>query len=603
MAKKILFADKARKLCRENLSPRYERLDKLEAYVECRQYIGRTPWKDGSEKPLLERAPAINYPVVQQAIESNNDFVLGEGRWPEFTTFSSEDDRALDPDFGLNEDDSKVLDSVIDKAIKQSRLTAIAQEVLSAGQSCGTVVAIFGIRRGKLTCETIRAKWCTPTFLDESTTELASLEIRYPYVDSYLDKEAGGWAERCLIYRRILTTTDDTVFVPASAADDGTEPKWAVDKSRTVKHNLGFCPARWYPFLKTVSAANEIDGVAIHEGRFDLIDSLNFDLSQKDRAAFYSGDPQLVETGVSPEEEPGEPGRTATSVTGPSGFAARVVRPSGAARRRGAASIWRYTSHEARVEYLTLGADGLKALEDNCRDIRAKVQEALKVVFIDPEHVKHAAEFSNKAIRTMMKSQLARCDKIREDFGDNFLIPAVCTLLRIAYVVHKRRPGSVYLPGIVKAIPIMDRFDRQVEAANTEGDAAAKASAWFDPHIDLVWGPYFEPDPQEESFIIQGIVQAYAAKIIDRKTAVQRLPDSFAIDNADQYVEGLDEADQQAHEQQMDLMHAMNSTAKTDGEGAGQLDGGGSGEDAVGGKAPKASPRARAGNGSAVASS
>jgi hypothetical protein len=567
----ILDREKAQRLLWEHLSPRYRELDKLEAYVERRQYEGRPPFNKACDVPVKERAPSINYPIVEMAIESNADLILGEGRWPVITTFPGEDDSEIDPEFGLNEADSEVIDALILKVVKQSRFVALITQALSAAQGCGTVAVVFGVRRGKLIGETVRAKWCAPTFSEDDPNELTALEIRYPFIKTEFDSSVNRWRAKCYWYRRTIDAEWDRHYRQAEAPEDGTEPKWVEDKMRSRRHALGFCPARWYAFMRDIDTVDQIDGHAIHEGSFDIVDSLNFALSQKDRAAFYSGDPQMVETGVDENEEPAEKGRPA-QMNG-DGYSANR-RQQGATRKRGAATIWTYRSPEAKVEYLTLGADALNALADNGRDLRAKLQEALKVVVLDPEHAKHAAEFSNKALRTLLKRQLGRCDKIREDLGGNLLIPAIGMLLRIAYVVNKRKPGSVYLPGLKRAMPILERFEREVEsdvddaADPVEGEVrpdTPSTVAWFDPHIDLKWGPYFEPDPQEENQIVQGVVQAYTGRVITRKTAVGRMPASYGINNPDQYVEAIAEEEHEQQEHQLELTHAMNKLVAGNG--------------------------------------
>jgi len=590
---KIRDAEKARELCHKNLSPRYRRLDNLEAYVECRQYDGRTPWEDASEKPLREREPPVKYPTVWMAIESNNDWVMGEGRWPNITSFASEDDTSLDPDFGLSKEQSETLDGVISHVVKQSRFVTVITEALSAAQACGTAVTIYSVRRGRLCGETVRSKWCFPKFSEENPQELEELDIRYPYVDEQQEEKSGEWVAKCLWFRRLITKTEDIHFLPADATEDDTEPKWAVDHKRSKKHDLGFCPAIWFALLKPVSATNQIDGTAIHERRFELIERLDFALSQKDRAAFYCGDPQLVETGVPKDEEPAEQGRQQRTITNSAGFSATVPTGKAVARKRGAATVWRYTDPAAKAFYLTLGADALKALDDNARDLRAKLQEALNVIFIDPDHVKYAAEFSNKALRTLLKRQLSHCDKIRQNMGDELMIPSICMMLRIAYTVNSRKPGSVYLPGLDKAMPILARYERDIETE--DGQTAA---GWFNPHVDLKWGPYFEPDALEEQQIATSIVQLFAAKLITRQTAIERLPESYGINNAAEYAKTVEDAEQGEHDRQLELMHAMNSATGENEETGGRRGGpnqAGPGGNAAGGVPAKAKARTRGG--------
>ena len=81
------------------LSPRYRRLDELERWVNGRQYDGQDSWWSDA-KPLWERAPCISYPIVGIAAQSNVDLVLGESRFPVFTSKPGEDTSASESGLG-----------------------------------------------------------------------------------------------------------------------------------------------------------------------------------------------------------------------------------------------------------------------------------------------------------------------------------------------------------------------------------------------------------------------------------------------------------------------------------------------------------------------
>jgi hypothetical protein len=133
--------EKAQKIVQANLSPRYFVLDQLERYTIGTQYAHLARWGQ-EDLPLFERAPCIQYPIVARAIDSNADLCLGEGRWPLITSNPGEDDTAFDERLGLNEDESGVLDRGIKAIVDQSRLRAIASELLCEAQGCKTAVAV-----------------------------------------------------------------------------------------------------------------------------------------------------------------------------------------------------------------------------------------------------------------------------------------------------------------------------------------------------------------------------------------------------------------------------------------------------------------------------
>ena len=78
-------ADKVPALMLANTTPRYQRLEALESWVQGTQYNARAcDWFD-DKVPLWERKPCIVYPAVSLAIESYVDLMFGEKRFPAFT--------------------------------------------------------------------------------------------------------------------------------------------------------------------------------------------------------------------------------------------------------------------------------------------------------------------------------------------------------------------------------------------------------------------------------------------------------------------------------------------------------------------------------------
>src|SRR5690348_13725521 len=251
-------ADRVPKLLLANTSPRYRRLEALERWVLGTQYDHRAcDWFD-DKVPLWERKPCVIYPAVSLAIESYVDLLFGEKQFPEFSSKPGEDEK--DDAAGLGEDASKTLDRFISKHHDISGFRAYCREGISAAMGCGTAIGLHGHRNGKPFSELLPAKWGTPEFVGDA---VSSIEIRYPYVDEYR-KADGKWAVRVRLYRRVIDAVADTTFLPADAEEDGREPQWAVDKTKTVRHGLGFCPAIWYPFMKGCVPVNVIDGQAIH---------------------------------------------------------------------------------------------------------------------------------------------------------------------------------------------------------------------------------------------------------------------------------------------------------------------------------------------------
>jgi hypothetical protein len=319
---------------------------------------------------------------------------------------------------------------------------------------CGTTVGIHGVRNGKPFANALPAKWCSPEF--DGDGNVTKLEIRYPFLEEYKERD-GIWKVRVKLYRRVIDDASDTTYMPAEAREDGAEPSWAVDPSQTLSHNLGFCPVVWYPFVKGCAPVNQIDGHAIHELILDEIQGHDIARSQWHRCALLS-EPQICEIGVAPGYNPTEIGRAASvpssdadgRITG----RYQMGPSSNPARKKGPGHVWQYGDPETKVEVLTFPADALKAQQDNCSDLRIKIQESMCVVFLDPENIKFAATTSGKALEAIKQKQVDRCDQYRDDLRDNFLLPSVSMQLRIA----QKTGLGLKVPGMKKALPILNKF-------------------------------------------------------------------------------------------------------------------------------------------------
>lgn len=458
--------DEAIKCAEANKTPRYRRLETLERWVEGTQYDGRPSWWDDNV-PKWERAPCLVYPVVEIAIASFEDLLFGEGRFP---TFSTKPDESLDEeehDLGL--DDSVAVDRFIAKHHERSQFRTHCRDALSDAMGCGTAVGLHGVRNGKPFADTLPAKWCTPELGAER--EVLSLEIRYPYLEEYRRPD-GTWAMRAKLYRRVVDGLRDITFLPADARPDGLDPDWREDRSKSFQHGLGFCPTIWYPFQRGSAPVSQIDGRAIHAQLLDEIQAHDIARSQWHNTALLS-EPQICEFGVPPNYNPTDTGRAPAvpaSVHGGmlagigDGTAGNASNPvtgryvmgpeRGPARKKGPGWVWQYTDAAARVDAITIGADALKAQHDNCSDLRTKLQEALGVVFLDPDNIKFAATTSGKALEAIKQKQLDRCDKYRDDLRDNLLLPSVSMQLRIARAVGR----GMAVAGAMKALPILQRF-------------------------------------------------------------------------------------------------------------------------------------------------
>jgi hypothetical protein len=527
----------AYKALEANLSPRARHLTELERYVDGTQYAGLPDWFS-DEKPLWERAPCIVYPAVANAISSNKDLLLGDGRFPTFDVESLEGEQA------------EKLERAISRVVKQSRFRAAAREVFGSGQGCGSAVGIFGLRGGRLFVDTTRAKWCEAELDVEGA--VVSLEIKYPYIA--VEKAGGVTKAVARIYRRVLDATSDTTFMPAEARLDGVEPKeWIVDAKKTVRHGLGYCPVVWYPHMRTCAIVGDIDGQAIHENLTDEVRAHDFSLSQRHRAALYTGDPQWTEVGVAPGYSPTNVGRrpeVPASLTGKVGEASHASYVSGhrrgKARRKGPGVVWQYEAKDVQVKLHTLPADALKAVSDHAADLRVKLAESLGVVFLDPETMPTLTNLSGRTLEALKARQLDRCDNYRSDFGDRFILPAVGMLLRIA------RDKKLAIDGL--------------EVLDAVIAKAGEQWSWHSPPVELSWPRYFRLDADEEAKTVDLVNKAHDGGLLTVRKGVEKLRGVFDVKDVDAYLAELEAEKAERMKAQQKLAADMMLTADSGDE-------------------------------------
>lgn len=483
------------------LSPRAQFLATLLAVVEGTQYAGRKSFWDDSV-PLWERAPCIVIPMVKGAIDSNADLVLGEGRFPV-------------PRCG-----DAAIDTALQEVAQKSRLQTAARDLLEYGQAQSSGVSVVAVRGGRIAIDSVRADWCTPTFASDGS--VTSLEISYPYVHEEMIR--GERVASARMFKRVIDAVSDTTFLPAEIGRG--EPKWIVDKSRTVEHGLGFCPVVWFAHMRGCSIVNRFDGRAIHETVLDELEAIDFAHSQRHRAALYAADPQWTETGVEPGTNPSDAGRMPRVVNPSSrdGGAATSANPrhnggyidgrrgGGKVRRKGPGVVWQYENPAVRVQLHTLPGDALKALDDHIRDLRLKVAEALGVVLVDPTTMPRQTSMSGRFVESFKRPQMSRCDRIRADFGDNGLVPLWAMALRI---------------GVMRGV--------------LSGVTLPSWPSWHNAPIDLVWGAYRQPDPDEKTAEIKAAVDARSGGLATLKVAVTMVRDILGVQDVDAYLDELAE--------------------------------------------------------------
>lgn len=585
----------AQEIAAKYKSPRYLRLELDEEYVKNAQYEGRAPFMSNGPgaPPLQERKPCVKYNVINTAIWTLIDFMMGENRYPQISACSSEDDEEIDEDWGLNEDDSSTLERWLNGPLtKAAKLRTVFPDALSMAMGGRSVALVASIRQGLPTLTALPAKWCSCVF-NAVTGEVDSIEVFYPYIVETKNTATGKWEDRCMLYRRVIDGKSDTVFLPGEGREDGTMPSWTPDPRQSVDHGLGFCPVVWYAHDRRMPTAEHYDGHPIHHRLHEEADGLNLALSQRHQAAIYTGSPQMYETGVDANVQRGPAGMAArpqielmAQAGGKSvgiwsmGPAARGFGPGGSGggnvTMKGPGIVWRYPSPDSKVDMVVLPVGSLGAISEHAADLRSKMAEDMSVVFVDAHDVKAYGAMSGKALAFLFARQIAKCDRLRREAGDGLILKGIDLLMRLCMVGFEKFKKGLRLPGMAKVMPILQRFMTDIEqTAMPDGGVAAPLQAWFGPQLDLEWGPYFQSSAEEENFIVTMCVAAYGATLMPLEIIIEKLRDIFPFKSSEEILEKLEEAQRQKDEKALaiaDQQSGMAAKYAPDGKGPASKD-------------------------------
>jgi hypothetical protein len=549
LGRRKLSEEDAQKLVNAGRSARAKELQGLQSYYEGTQYDGRPAYLDqASNTPRLERKPCINYKLVKAAVQSRVDLAMGGNRFPVVLSGTSEDDSAFDPRFGLDPKDSETLDAFNGKLIDTCGLAQCLREAMRIALASRSVALIGCMRNGKPYLDPVWPKLCEPTFDPKDPDTVVGLEIRYRYIDRVRDlmlDPSGEPVPIVMEYRRVIDASNDTTYAPKEIWDAlDTAPSKAVPVGGQIAHGFAFCPVWWFARQRTSYAVGNCDGAAIHDGMFTDIDGINHALSSRHLAALYAGDPMVAASGVDPDESFGTVGRVARSQPLPGqppnewDNALYGQTPTQAVRKS-PGELWRAKDPQAKFYYVTLPPGALEAVSSHADDVCSKTREGLQYVWIDPEKLTGSGDISGKTLAFVFSNEVNAVNGDREDFGRKCLLPALCMVYRMLLA---KDPAGIYVPGIAKALPILQKF-----LVTFDGGRQAIIA----PQLRLKWGAMFEPSDVDESTRVSTAIQAKKEGVITTATAVEHVKDVFEIGNTDQYV---DQLQKEAAQKQQDAM-------------------------------------------------
>lgn len=469
-------------------SERRWELDRRSAYAECRQhdkkmydFDGRVIAQGGVTQPALssevaswfvplrDRKPSSPYRLAKIINTAFTNMVFGENRFPTVRCAGDDD----------TEDYAGALSKAMSLPVNMIR----ARDM---GGACGTVGLSWCYRNGRPRMQVHNARnlfvlsWADR---DELLPKHVVEVYLYPKDDWDGDKRA--WVRNLYWYRRDWTPDVDVAFKPV-LFERGVEPDWtmAVDVDRSAEHNDGLAHFVW---IQNLPAEGE-DGLPDYDGLYDSFDTIDMLYSVISRGATLNLDPTLV-LKMSPD-------KVARMGVKKGSDNALLVGTDGAA------------------EYLELGGQSIQAGIALFESKKRAALEVAQCVVPNPDEVA-AGNTSGVARKIIYAPMLGKCDVLREQYGKGIahLLEPMVVVARAAskstVVVYdtdgnaSEEKHEVYLPQRAEEEPVID--DETGQPTGETNVTMKDRNPGEGEDIDLEWGEYFSPTPDDQSKVVTAL--------------------------------------------------------------------------------------------------
>lgn len=433
---------------------RNDKLEHYDAYYESRQYNHLLPWDsavavDGDYVPVRKRKPRIIYNLPKVLVDRVAAKLVGQSVFPGFTVEG-------DPET------TEFLRLVMKLSQMRSRLMDPIKKMLRVGSS----FARFYVVDGKIRIESYDSKYCYPKF--KATGELESIEIKYVF-DDPKDRDANGNPKKKW-YKLELNEFSDILYDNPEYQSDS-EPVFTVVEQ--VDHNLGFVQGEWF---RTSDDKHSPDGYSLLCDILDLVDEINYSLSQSSQAISYNQEPQLAINNLSEEE------------------VEALIRSSTKAWNLG---------REGKAQFVESSMNGNEAANTLRDRVKRKIVDVVRVVMLDPEKIVGSAQ-SGKAMEILHGPLIELIDELRpfiEQSLVNFLLKMAVTMLKLSK------------EGVETALVIPPTY----------------APLSFD--VSVSWPPVFPltiEDLQKKAGVASSLT---GANIFSRKTMLRWLAKDFGVED------------------------------------------------------------------------
>lgn len=495
------------------LSPRARQLDRLDAFAKALEYrhitqgwnglnadametitpTEQVPYgftKPGELPPPAFRRPTAPLRIIPTIIERFTGMLFGQGRTPKVRV---EDD----PDS----------EEFVRKVFERSRFWRTMYLARTYGGAMGSAMITATIRRGRFAYKAHSPKVIQDVVWEDEDLRIpAAVLIQYVFFKEHvlIDPKTGFPASTIRVpylYRRIIDTMSDIVFVPERIGADGKMPEMQIDPYQSVNHQIGRFPG---VLIQNLPTDDGIDGVPDCDGIYQMVETVDRLIAQQNFALLANMDPTLVlsrDPKMDQAQIPIKKGSENAILAGLGGSAT----------------------------YLEISGAGITAAGALIDLLRKAAFDRAECVAPDAEKLSGAAQ-SAKAIELLFTPMLVKSSRLRDQWGEGIETMAEVTLaFGREYSKPERYNGGKPQFNLPPKV-----IERDVDPNNPEVDVGSRYEKKpYHPGsgtvVSLEWGPYFAPTSADERDEINKIVTAWSGKLIDHETAVAQAAPLFNV--------------------------------------------------------------------------
>ncbi len=431
--------------------PRTNRLEILSRVLEGSHY-DVLPYEFHEERsangdyiPLRLRRPSVRYPMARIIVDDSLALVFSDGHFP---TYNCADGTV-----------SAALASIA----RDAGLNQTMQEAALRG-SIGSVAILLRVLKGRIFFKVLQSQYLTPIWDQEVPDQLSSLTEKYKVSGNHLralgyevpDAQVHYW------FMRRWDSDTETWYLPWPSTGD-TIP--VIDRSRTVRHGLGFVPIVW---IRNLPGGDDIDGGCTFRSAVETNIEIDYQLSQAGRGLKYSSDPTLL-------------------IREPAFADNEIIRGGGNAL---------VVTEKGDAKLLEIGGTAAAAVIEYVRTLREFALEGVHANRASPERLSGAQ--SGRALELMNQGLIWLADNLRVAYGRGMLQLARMSVA--ASNIYQLRADD-------ERLPPLDPNSR----------------------ITLSWPRWYAPGSQDRQADAQTLQTLINARLISRETAVRSIADVYSI--------------------------------------------------------------------------